>query len=163
MIEAGEDPRFIFRRLILSASEDIGNADPNALKLAVAGAEAFDRIGMPEGRIPLAQVITYLAVSPKSNRSYLAMHKAIEAVEKYPDAVPPVHLRNAPTGLMKGLGIGEGYQYVHDAEGAFIPGIKYLPEVVKDGYFYEPGGNGTEAKIRERLMMLRQSSKKKLD
>ena len=155
MIEAGEDPRFIFRRLIISASEDVGNADPNALRLAVAGAEAFDRIGLPEGKIPLAQVITYLAVAPKSNRSYMAMHKAINAVKRYPAAVPPLHLRNAPTGLMKSLGYGKDYQYTHDAEGGYIPGIRYMPDVVKDSSFYEPSSHGIESKIKERLAMMR--------
>lgn len=157
MVESGEDPRFIFRRLIILASEDVGNADPNALRLAVAGADAFDRIGLPEGKIPLAQVITYMAMAPKSNRSYLAMHKAIEAVKRSPAAVPPLHLRNAPTGLMKGLGYGKEYQYPHDFEGGVVAGVRYLPDEVKDQPFYEPSENGIEAKIKERLKMLRSS------
>src|SRR5262249_1403409 len=147
MIEAGEDPRFIFRRLIILASEDVGNADPNALRLAVAGAEAFDRIGMPEGRIPLAQVITYMAMAPKSNRSYQAMHRSIDAEKKHPAAVPPLHIRNAPTGLMKSLGYGKDYQYPHDFEGGYVSGVRYLPDEVTEVPFYEPSTNGIEAKI----------------
>lgn len=156
MIEAGEDPRFVFRRLMIFASEDIGNADPNALRMAVAGAEAFDRIGLPEGKIPLAHVITYLSMAPKSNRSYLAMHKAIDAVRKHPAATPPLHIRNAPTRLMKGLGYGKDYQYPHDHEGGFVPGVRYLPDDVQ-GPFYEPSEIGIEAKIKERLKILRKA------
>jgi putative ATPase len=155
MLEAGEDPRFLFRRLIILASEDIGNADPNALRLAVAGADAFDRIGLPEGRIPLAQVITYLASAPKSNRSYQAMHKAVNAVKRHPAAVPPLHLRNAPTGLMKSLGHGKNYQYIHDMPAAFDPDVRYLPDEVQETPFYEPSTHGLEAKIKERFVLLK--------
>jgi putative ATPase len=155
MLEAGEDPRFIFRRLIILASEDIGNADPNALRLAVAGADAFERIGLPEGRIPLAQVITYLASAPKSNRSYRAMHKAVDAVRRHPSAVPPLHLRNTPTGLMKSLGHGKDYQYIHDLPAGFAPEVRYLPDEVKEAPFYEPSTHGLEAKIKERFTLLK--------
>jgi putative ATPase len=158
MIEAGEDPRFIFRRLIISASEDVGNADPNALRLAVAGAEAFDRIGLPEGRIPLAQVITYLASAPKSNRSYIAMHRVIASIKKNPAAVPPLHLRNAPTGLMKNLGHGKDYQYTHDLPGAYAADVRYLPDEVQDAPFYEPSNYGIESKIKERFALLRKKN-----
>ena len=155
MLEAGDDPRFIFRRLMIFASEDIGNADPNALRLAVAGAEAFDRIGLPEGRIPLSQVITYLAVAPKSNRSYVAMHKALDAVKDFPGAVPPMHIRNAPTGLMKSIGAGKGYQYPHDSAEGYVAGVRYLPDELGNVRFYEPSTHGVEAKIKERLEGLR--------
>lgn len=148
MIEAGDDPRFVIRRMIIFASEDIGNADPRALMLAVATAEAFDRVGLPEGKIPIAQCITYLATAPKSNRSYIAMHKAIDASKTNPNATIPLHLRNAPTGLMKALDYGKDYVYPHDTEDAFARGVRYLPEKV-EGSFYDPSNRGYESKISE--------------
>lgn len=150
MIEGGEDPRFIFRRMIIFASEDIGNADPRAVMLAVATAEAFERVGFPEGKIPLAQCVTYLSTAPKSNRSYVALGRATEAVTKYPSSPPPLHIRNAPTNLMKELGYGEGYQYPHNYEGGEVVGVRYLPDDVKEGPFYEPTVRGYEKMISER-------------
>jgi len=156
MIEAGEDPRFIIRRMIIFASEDIGNADPRALQLAVSTLQAFEHVGLPEGKIPIAHCITYLACAPKSNRSYLAMHKAIDAINKYPAAEVPLHLRNAPTGLMKSLGYGHDYQYPHDFEGAHVKDVHYLPDVLKGSFFYEPSDRGLEIKISEALNIRRQ-------
>ena len=151
MIDGGEDPRFVFRRMMIFASEDIGNADPRALTLAVSASEAFDRLGMPEGRIPLGQCVTYLASAPKSNRSYVATGKAIEAVKRQVKISVPLHLRNAPTELMKGLGYSEGYQYPHDTESGYVPGVQYLPDELKGEVFYEPSEHGAERVIKERL------------
>lgn len=155
MIEAGEDPRFVIRRLMIFASEDIGNADPRALELAVATSEAFERIGLPEGRIPIAQCITYLACAPKSNRSYKAMHAALEAVERHSKVLVPLHLRNAPTNLMRGLGYGAQYLYPHDTPEGFVPGVQYLPDELKSARFYHPSQHGIESKISARLEMLK--------
>jgi putative ATPase len=136
MLEAGEDPRFIIRRMIIFASEDIGNADPQALTLAVSTAQAFDRVGLPEGKIPIAHCITYLATAPKSNRSYMAMHKVLDAIKENPRAEVPLHLRNAPTAMMKDLGYGKDYQYPHDYENSIVEGVVYLPEELKHKKFY---------------------------
>lgn len=148
LIEAGEDPRFVIRRMMIFASEDIGNADPRALLLATATADAFDRLGMPEGRIPIGQCVTYLACAAKSNRSYVALERAIEAVKSHPDAEVPLHLRNAPTEFMKSKGFGEGYEYPHDNPTALpSAGVRYLPDGV-DGGFYEPSNRGVEQYFR---------------
>ncbi len=152
MIESGEDPRFVLRRMMIFASEDIGNADPTALPLAVATADAFDRLGLPEGRIPIAQCITYLACAPKSNRSYLAMKGALDAVKQNPKMTIPLHLRNAPTGLMKDLGYGKEYQYPHDHQNGYVAGVRYLPEEVGDARFYEPSEHGAEKEIHDRMV-----------
>ena len=161
MLGAGEDPRFVIRRMICFAAEDISNADPRALSLAVATADAFDRIGMPEGKIPIAQCVTYLASAPKSNRSYLAMHKAIAAVERNPNGSVPLHLRNAPTGLMKSLGYGIDYKYPHDCEYGFAAGVEYLPEEIRGQVFYEPSDYGAEKVIKERLTFFKNINAKK--
>jgi len=158
MIEAGEDPRFVIRRMMIFASEDIGNADPAALRMAVATAEAFDRLGLPEGKIPIAHCITYLATVPKSNRSYMAMHKAIDAIKRTPKASVPLHLRNAPTRLMKDLSYGKDYQYPHEAEGGYVAGVQYLPDDLKAEVFYEPSERGRE-KVIKQLMQERKSGK----
>ena len=159
MIEAGEDPRFLCRRLMIFASEDIGNADPRALALAVATAEAFDRVGLPEGRIPIAQCITYLATAPKSNRSYRAMNQALAAIQANPHGAVPLALRNAPTKLMKELGYGAEYQYPHDASEGYIPGAVYLPPELAGRTFYEPSQHGYEKTIGERMQYRRSSAK----
>lgn len=151
MLEAGEDPAFILRRMIIFASEDIGNADPRALPLAISTAEAFERIGFPEGRIPIAQCVVFLASAPKSNRSYEAMKKALEAVKQAPSANVPLHLRNAPTALMKEIGYGHHYQYPHDSDSGFISNIKYLPAELEDLEFYKPSSNGYEKTINDRI------------
>jgi putative ATPase len=159
MIESGEDPRFVLRRMMIFASEDIGNADPRALQLAVAASEAYDRLGLPEGKIPIAHCITYLACAPKSNRSYLAMGKALSAIAKNPKVSVPMHLRNAPTGLMKDLGYGEGYQYPHDAESGQVLGEHYLPDHLQGTVFYDPSERGVERAFVEKLVQLRQARK----
>ncbi len=150
MIEAGEDPVFIARRLVILASEDIGNADPHGLPLAVAATEAVRLVGMPEGRIPLAQATTYLASAPKSNASYKAVGSALEDVRRGPQPEVPMHLRNAPTGLMKDEGYGAGYRYLHD-DGAEGMNDRYLPEEMGGRVYYEPKERGTEAEIKDRL------------
>jgi putative ATPase len=150
MLEAGEDPLFVARRLVIFASEDVGNAEPHALPLAVAAFEAMDRIGMPEGRIPLAQAVTFLATAPKSNASYVALGRASAEVEKHGSPPVPLHLRNAPTPLMKAEGYGRGYEYAHDAPDGFVA-TRNLPEGVSDAPFYEPTERGAEREIAARL------------
>lgn len=158
MLEGGEDPRFLIRRLVIFASEDIGNADPRALQLAVSTLQAFELVGLPEGRIPIAQCITYLATAPKSNRSYVALHRAIDAVKQHPTAPVPMHLRNAPTTLMKSVGYGKGYRYPHDEALGFAAGVRYLPDQVRGVPFYEPSDRGNEKTIRERQLWLREQA-----
>ncbi len=150
MIDGGEDPLFIARRMVVLASEDIGNADPYAITLAVSAFEALERIGMPEGRIVLAQAATYLATCPKSNASYIAIESALQDVHDGPHTSVPLHLRNAPTGFMKHEGYGEGYKYSHDFPGHFVE-QQYLPDELKGKIYYKPTNNGREATIRERL------------
>ncbi len=159
MLKAGEDPKFIARRLIISASEDIGNASPNALLLAKAAFESIHVVGMPEARIILAQVTAYLASQPKSNAAYLAINKALAYLDKNPSIEIPLHLRNAPTKLMKKYGYGKGYKYAHDYEGGFTQ-QDYLPQDLKDEIFYNPKDLGQEAKIRERLRRIWKNKKK---
>ena len=155
MIEAGEDPLFIARRMVIFASEDVGNADPRALQIALSVKDAVDFVGLPEGVIPLAQGVTYLASAPKSNASYMAMNKARE--DAAADALPvPLHLRNAPTGLMKNLGYGANYRYPHDYEGA-INEQSYMPEKLKGRTYYEPSDRGYEIRIREWLARAREA------
>ena len=160
MIEAGEDPIFIARRIVILASEDIGNADPHGLPLAMAAAQAVQLVGMPEGRIPLAQATTYLASAPKSNASYKAINKALEDVRS--GAVPeiPMHLRNAPTGLMKSEGYGTGYRYLHSDEAGGM-NDHYLPEDLDERVYYEPKESGAEARIKERLDLWRREREKR--
>jgi len=151
MIDAGEDPVFIARRLVISAAEDIGLGNPNALAVAMAVQQAVSFVGMPEGRIPLAEATIYLATAPKSNSAYKAIDKALEFVRSSRDEPVPQHLRNAPTPLMKNLGYGEGYEYPHDKPGHFVQADN-LPEAIKSTRFYEPGNIGAEQAIRERLL-----------
>ena len=151
MLEGGEDPLFIARRMVILASEDIGNADPYALTLAASGLSAVDAIGMPEARIVLAQVATYLASCPKSNAAYAALGMAQEEVRARPEDPVPLHLRNAPTKLMEELGYGREYRYSHDYRGNFVE-QSYLPDRIRDRVFYRPTENGAEKKIRERLL-----------
>ncbi len=155
MLEAGEDPRFVARRLVIFAAEDVGNAEPQALPLAVAAHQAAERIGMPEARIPLAQAITFLACAPKSNAAYLGIERARAAVAAHGSLPVPMHLRNAPTGLMRGLGYGRGYEYPHDAPDAFVA-TPNLPDELARERFYEPGERGAERAIAERLATLRE-------
>jgi len=150
MIEGGEDPRYIARRMIRMASEDVGLADPHALRVAMTAAEAYERLGSPEGDLALAEAAVYLATAPKSARVYQAWGAALEAARGSPGAPVPLHLRNAPTILMKELGYGAGYQYAHNVPDAFIP-QSYLPEVLDGAAFYEPGPFGFERDIAKRL------------
>lgn len=150
MVEGGEDPKFIARRLLILASEDVGNANPNALLLANATFDAVERIGYPECMLNLAQCVTYLAASPKSNASYAAIKKAQQVVKQTGDLPVPLHLRNAPTALMKELGYAASYQYVHDFPGNFAI-QEYLPENLEGTIFYEPGDNKREQEMVGRL------------
>jgi putative ATPase len=150
MIEGGEDPMTIFRRAIAMASEDVGLADPDALRLAVAARDAYHMLGPPEGYLPLAEMTIYLATAPKSNSSKVALEQALEAARETPAAPVPLHIRNAPTGLMKQLGYGKGYRYAHDYPDSYVP-QEYLPEELRGRRLYEPGNLGFEKRIRERL------------
>jgi putative ATPase len=160
MIEVGEDPMFIARRLVILASEDVGNADPHGLPLAVAAAQAVQLVGMPEGRIPLAQIATYLASAPKSNASYAAVGRALEDVQRGPVPEVPMHLRNATTGLMKNEGYGTGYRYAHSDEPEGMNDL-YLPEELAGRVYYEPRESGAEKGIKERLDRWRSERKRR--
>jgi len=159
MLEAGEDPLFILRRMIILASEDIGNADPRALQVAVSALQAFQFVGMPEGRITLGQAVVYLATAPKSNASYAGIDAALSEVRKSGALPVPLHIRNAPTKLMKELGYHKGYQYDHDYEEGYA-GQECLPEKLTGRKFYEPRGHGYEKNILERMEWLRAGKKK---
>jgi putative ATPase len=159
MLEGGEDPLFIARRMLILASEDIGNASPNALLLAEAAFSAVEKIGMPESRIILSQCATYLASSPKSNASYQAIENAANDVRNNPQYQVPLHLRNAPTKLMKELGYGKEYKYPHSFDNHFIE-EGYLPEELKNKQYYLPTENGGEKQIKERLKALWKNFKK---
>ncbi|MBP6773093.1 MAG: replication-associated recombination protein A [Gemmatimonadaceae bacterium] len=150
MIEGGEDPRYIARRMVRMAMEDVGLADPNALSVAMTAAEAYERLGSPEGDLALAEAAVYLATAPKSARVYEAWSAALAAARESPAAPVPLHLRNAPTKLMKELGYGAGYQYAHRVPDAYVP-QDYLPDVMADATFYEPGPFGFERDIAKRL------------
>ncbi len=154
MIEAGEDPLFIARRLVIAASEDVGNANPTALLVATAAMQSVHMVGYPEARIMLAQAVTYLAASPKSNRSYMGINQALEDVRSGGDFEVPLHLRNAPTRFMKEMGYGSGYAYAHDdVDGARK--LAYLPRALKGRRYYEPGDQGAERQLKDVLLRLR--------
>jgi putative ATPase len=150
MLEGGQDPMVIFRRAIAMAAEDIGLADPEALKLAVAARDAYHMLGAPEGYLPLSQMVIYLATAPKSNSSKVALDAALDAAREHPAGQVPMHIRNAPTQLMKELGYHEGYQYAHSVPEAYIP-QEYLPEALRGAAFYAPGPFGFEKEIARRL------------
>lgn len=150
MIEGGEDVKFIARRMVIFASEDVGNANPNALLLANTTFDAVNKIGYPESRIILSQCATYLASSAKSNASYMAIGEAIAAVQKHGDLPVPLHIRNAPTKLMKDLNYGKDYKYSHQGEGNFLE-QEYLPDKIKGSKFYDPGNNARENELRKFL------------
>ncbi|MFQ5585742.1 MAG: replication-associated recombination protein A, partial [Thermodesulfobacteriota bacterium] len=154
MVEAGEDPLFIARRMVIFASEDIGNADPQALQVSNAVKDAVDFVGMPEGWIPLAQGTTYLATAPKSNASYLAYLAAVKDVRREGPLSVPLHIRNAPTRLMKELGYGRGYKYPHNS-GEGVVNQEYLPEKLRGREYYKPKESGVERDIRERLKRIK--------
>jgi putative ATPase len=155
MLKGGEDPVFIARRLVILASEDIGNADPRGLSVAVAGLQAVELVGMPEAAISLAQVTTYLASAPKSNASYMAIGKAQELVEKTGTLPIPLSLRSAKTKLAKQLGYGEGYKYAHEGPTGWQD-MDFLPEEIKDEVFYEPVDRGFEKTIRQYMDWMKQ-------
>ena len=153
MVEGGEDPAFIARRLVISAAEDIGLANPNALLLANATFDAVMKIGWPEGRIPLAECTVYLATSPKSNSAYMAINDALALVRQTGNLPVPLHLRNAPTKLMKELGYAEGYKYAHDYPGHFVR-QQFLPDDLKEHRIWQPQENAAEARHKERMQAL---------
>ena len=153
MIQGGEDPSFIARRLVISASEDIGLANPNALLIANAAFDAVMKIGWPEGRIPLAEATVYLATSPKSNSAYKAINTALALVEQTGNLPVPLHLRNAPTKLMKELGYSEGYKYAHDYENHFVK-QQFLPDELNGTQLWTPQPNAAEDKLKERMRLL---------
>ena len=159
MVEGGEDPAFIARRLVISASEDIGLANPNALLLANACFDAVMKLGWPEGRIPLAEATVYLATSPKSNSAYKAINDALAEVKRSGNQPVPLHLRNAPTQLMEQLGYGKDYKYAHDFAGHFV-NQQYLPDSLKDTMFWHPQDNAAEERHKERMTQLWGNSKK---
>jgi putative ATPase len=150
MIDGGEDPMTLFRRAIAMAAEDVGLADPNALVMAVAARDAFHMLGPPEGYLPLAEMTIYLATAPKSNSAKVALGAAMAAARETPAAPVPLHIRNAPTGLMKELGYGKGYRYAHDSPDAYLP-QEYLPDELRGTRLYQPGAFGYEKKVAERL------------
>nr|WP_239061631.1 replication-associated recombination protein A [Ideonella livida] len=156
MLDGGADPLYLARRLVRIASEDIGNADPRALPLCLAAAQTQERLGSPEGELALAQAVAYLAVAPKSNAVYLAW-KAAQAMVKAAGTAPvPDHLRNAPTGLARQLGHGQGYRYPHDEPDGFAPGVSYWPDGMSSASLYQPVDRGLELRIREKLDRLRE-------
>ncbi len=160
MLDGGADPRYISRRLIRMASEDIGNADPRALQLAMDAAAAFERLGSPEGELALAQAVLYLASAPKSNAAYLAFKRAQALVRQSGTLEVPLHLRNAPTHLMKDMDYGKGYRYAHDEPDAYAAGQHYLPDTLEQVRLYEPVPRGLEIKIKEKLDHLRMRDQK---
>src|SRR5271163_105841 len=162
MLEAGEDPLYIARRVVRMAVEDIGLAEPNALALCMAARDAVDFIGMPEGNLALAQAVVYLSVAPKSNALYTAYGAVLQDVEQTAADSVPLHLRNAPTGLMKNLGYGQGYQYAHDLEGK-VADMQCLPDNLRDRTYYHPTSEGVERQIRERMEQIRRHRSKSPD
>ncbi len=155
MLDGGCDPAYVARRVVRMASEDVGNADPRALQLTLAAWDAYERLGSPEGELALAQAVLYLASVPKSNAAYRAYHAARAHVADSPSDPVPLHLRNAPTGMMKRLGYGAGYRYAHDEADAYAAGESYWPEGLDPVRYYQPTERGLEAKIRARLERLR--------
>jgi putative ATPase len=155
MLDGGCDPRYVCRRVIRMASEDIGNADPRALQLALEAAEAYERLGSPEGELALAQAVVFMAVAAKSNAVYVAYKAAMADARKNGTLDVPMHLRNAPTRLMQGLGYGEGYRYAHDEPGGYAAGEKYFPDAMEPVRYYEPVPRGLEIKIAEALQRFR--------
>jgi putative ATPase len=160
MLDAGADPRYLSRRLVRMASEDIGLADPRALRLALDAAEVYERLGSPEGELTLAQCVVYLAVAPKSNAVYTAYKEAQAFVKRDGSRPVPLHLRNAPTQLMKTLDHGKGYRYAHDEPGAFVAGERYVPDGMSQPEFYRPVERGLEIRIADKLRELKRLNNK---
>jgi putative ATPase len=156
MIDGGADPGFIVRRFVRMASEDIGNADPRALTLTLAAWDSYDRLGSPEGELALAQACVFLALAPKSNAVYAAYGAAMEDARTQGTLDVPLHLRNAPTRLMKEIGYGKGYRYAHDEPDALAPGQTHFPDSMEPRSYYEPVPRGLELKLRDTLERIRQ-------
>jgi putative ATPase len=156
MLDGGADPLYLGRRVVRMASEDIGLADPRALRLALDAVETYERLGSPEGDLALAQAVVYMACAPKSNAVYVAYNTARDFVRNDKSRPVPIHLRNAPTKLMKELGYGKAYRYAHDEPEAYAAGEDYFPEGMPEAHFYEPTPRGLEGKIAERLAHLRE-------
>jgi putative ATPase len=150
MLAGGEDPLYLARRIVRIASEDVGLADPRALAIALSARDAYHFLGSPEGELALAQAAVYLATAPKSNRVYAAFGRATDAANEHPAEPVPLHVRNAPTALLRELGYGEGYRYAHDAPEGYVP-QEYLPEALRGAHWYEPGESGYEKTVRERM------------
>jgi putative ATPase len=163
MLDGGVDPRYVARRVIRMASEDIGLADPRGLRLALDAAEVYERLGSPEGELALAQAVVYLSIAPKSNATYTAWGAVRAFVSEDGTRPVPLHLRNAPTKLMKQLGYGSGYRYAHDEPDGFAAGESYWPDDLAPQRFYEPVDRGLEQRIAERLAQLRALSHKPSD
>jgi putative ATPase len=161
MLDGGCDPLYIARRVVRIASEDIGNADPRALSLALDAWNTYERLGSPEGELAIAQAVVYLAVAPKSNAVYTAFNAVVAEVRSHGTLEVPLHLRNAPTKLMKALDYGKGYRYAHDEADAFAAGEQYLPEELRGRIYYEPAPRGLEIKIAEKLAQLRAANRTK--
>ncbi len=159
MIDGGCDPLYVARRVVRMATEDIGNADPRALRIALDAWDVQRRLGSPEGELALAQAVTYLAVAAKSNAVYVAWQRAQSLVRAGGSEEVPMHLRNAPTALMKDLGYASTYQYAHDFDSGFVPGERYFPQTLEDEVFYEPSDRGLELKIKEKLEFLRKANR----
>lgn len=155
MLDGGADPRYMARRLVRMATEDIGLADPRALRLALDAAETYERLGSPEGELALAECVVYLAMAPKSNAVYTAFNEAKAFVKSDGTRPVPMHLRNAPTKLMKDLDYGKGYRYAHDEEGGFAAGETYFPDGMQAPGFYRPVDRGLELRIGEKLRELK--------
>jgi putative ATPase len=160
MLDGGADPRYMARRLVRMASEDIGLADPRALSMALDAANTYERLGSPEGELALAQCVVYLAVAPKSNAVYKAFNAVKAHIKKDGTRPVPMHLRNAPTKLMKELDYGKGYRYAHDEEGGFAAGEQYLPDGMENATFYQPVERGLEIKIADKLRALKKLNNK---
>lgn len=159
MLDGGTDPLYIARRLIRAAVEDVGLADPRALQVALNACETYERLGSPEGELALAQATLYLACAPKSNAAYLAYNKAVSFIKSDTSRRVPEHLRNAPTKLMKELGIGREYRYPHDSPEAYAAGESYLPDGIPELELYQPTTRGLEGKISEKLAHLHELDK----
>jgi putative ATPase len=155
MFDGGVDPRYVARRVVRMATEDIGLADPRAIEVALAATQTYERLGSPEGELAIAQAVVYMACAPKSNAVYKAYGAVRAFIEKDSSRPVPMRLRNAPTKLMKDLGYGEGYRYAHDEPDAYAAGETYLPDGMKPVRWYEPTDHGIEQRIRERLDALR--------
>jgi putative ATPase len=161
MLDGGADPRYLARRLVRMASEDVGLADPRALRLALDATEVYERLGSPEGELALAECVLYLAVAPKSNAVYVAFNAAKALIKKEGTRPVPLHLRNAPTQLMKELNYGKGYRYAHDEEGGFAAGESYLPDGMAAPDFYRPVPRGLEIRIADKLAELKKKNNQK--